>query len=404
MTSSFGWLDNDDAQRRRMIEIVELFRQPGTVDELGIGSIRDTLANAMFPGTSTLHTRLRYVLFLPWLMQRAATKRTPTEMAAEFRELEFRLIGSLRAGGEDEGVLGNVAGRKLKRLPSVVYWSVLGSWGIVDSSSSDAYFRRQHDMRSLAQRAAAADDPEAREILPTVGLDPHLPVVPSDLLSAATFALSAQEGDYLGDRIVSATEGSLLAWLIRHQPENVSSALDGAGAAAPWEIANLSDLDSVTAQTIEHARRFSLLVHGAALVYNLGLARKARREDVVERHHAALTAWQQEEDPARTVAGWDRGGFWALMADQNPRLRSLTCTFVDAWLDLVATGVDLSTSADAEHLVATRERQIKGPRARFYNQSALDIWPGSSGLGRLTYRWNETRSHLEDLYDAREAA
>jgi hypothetical protein len=64
MTSTFGWLDADNEQRRRMLEVVDLFKEEGTLDELGIGSIRDALADSLFPGTSYLHTRLRYVLFI----------------------------------------------------------------------------------------------------------------------------------------------------------------------------------------------------------------------------------------------------------------------------------------------------------------------------------------------------
>jgi Family of unknown function (DUF6361) len=80
MPSAFGWLDTDNEQRRKMLEVIDLFNEEGTVDELGIGSIRDALADALFPGTSVLHTRLRYVLFIPWLLQRAAREGTPTEM------------------------------------------------------------------------------------------------------------------------------------------------------------------------------------------------------------------------------------------------------------------------------------------------------------------------------------
>lgn len=79
-------------------------KEDGTVDELGIGSIRGALADSLFPGTSVLPTRRRYVLFIPWLMEQDAHNATLTEMTAEFRNLEFRLINSLLAGGERLGV------------------------------------------------------------------------------------------------------------------------------------------------------------------------------------------------------------------------------------------------------------------------------------------------------------
>ena len=45
--------------------------EPGTLDELGIGPIRDTIADTLFPGTSTIQTRARYFLFIPWILQKA---------------------------------------------------------------------------------------------------------------------------------------------------------------------------------------------------------------------------------------------------------------------------------------------------------------------------------------------
>jgi Family of unknown function (DUF6361) len=49
------------------------------------------MSNALFPGTSTLHRRLRYVLFVPWLLQQAARKDSPDEMRGELRTRETKL-------------------------------------------------------------------------------------------------------------------------------------------------------------------------------------------------------------------------------------------------------------------------------------------------------------------------
>ncbi len=72
MPSTLTWLSHDTAERDRTLRLIELFKESGTVDELGIGSIRDTFADAFFPGTSVLQTRARYLLFIPWLLERTA--------------------------------------------------------------------------------------------------------------------------------------------------------------------------------------------------------------------------------------------------------------------------------------------------------------------------------------------
>src|SRR5690349_3686262 len=69
MASSLAWLDYSERERRKLLDVVNLFRDRNTLDELGVGTVRDTFSNLLFPGTSTLHTRTRYVLFIPWIYQ-----------------------------------------------------------------------------------------------------------------------------------------------------------------------------------------------------------------------------------------------------------------------------------------------------------------------------------------------
>ena len=55
--SSFAWLDTSAEEQRRVREVIALFTQKDTLDELGIGQIRDMFSDAMFPGITTIETR-----------------------------------------------------------------------------------------------------------------------------------------------------------------------------------------------------------------------------------------------------------------------------------------------------------------------------------------------------------
>ena len=57
MPSTFTWLDYSEHERRKMLDVIELFGERTTRDELGLGSIRDAFADLLFPGTSTIQTR-----------------------------------------------------------------------------------------------------------------------------------------------------------------------------------------------------------------------------------------------------------------------------------------------------------------------------------------------------------
>lgn len=65
MSSTIAWLDTSPEEQRRTREVLRLFEQHESRDELGIGQVRDVLSDAMFPGFSVLHTRARYYLDLP---------------------------------------------------------------------------------------------------------------------------------------------------------------------------------------------------------------------------------------------------------------------------------------------------------------------------------------------------
>ena len=43
--STLGWVDFSSTDREQVSKILAMFREPGTLDELGIGQIRDAFAD-----------------------------------------------------------------------------------------------------------------------------------------------------------------------------------------------------------------------------------------------------------------------------------------------------------------------------------------------------------------------
>ena len=81
--SSLAWIDFDEAERQRAQRIMALFQERETRDELGLGGIRDSIADHLFPGTSTIQTRLRYMLFIPWLYRDDGKARSPPRRSSQ---------------------------------------------------------------------------------------------------------------------------------------------------------------------------------------------------------------------------------------------------------------------------------------------------------------------------------
>ena len=94
MQATLTWLDLTASDRDKMRRVLDLFKEQGTLDEMGLGSLRDALSDALFPGTSSIQTRLRYVLFIPWLYRRLEDRRVRAgEVRQAARRAEIDLIG-----------------------------------------------------------------------------------------------------------------------------------------------------------------------------------------------------------------------------------------------------------------------------------------------------------------------
>ena len=100
MRSTFTWLDYSEHDRRRMADVISSSGEQDTRDELGVGSIRDGFADTLFPGTSTIQTRARYFLFVPWIYRDLERKKTESaRMAQKARGRETSLIDALAKSG-----------------------------------------------------------------------------------------------------------------------------------------------------------------------------------------------------------------------------------------------------------------------------------------------------------------
>jgi hypothetical protein len=282
--SSLAWIDFDEAERQRTDRILALFKERETRDELGLGSIRDSIADHLFPGTSTIQTRVRYMLFVPWIFQTLRPKGlTQKQMTENARALEFQLSKALLQGGETLGVIGRDAGINLRRPPSSVYWAGLASWGIRKFQGSiDGYFA---NARKLEVKGSRAEGEEGISI--GSGFLPwhsSLPKPPKDLLVSVNFRLTSEEAQFFVDMLIGSQPTALLTLLAK---KGISVDCDFI-----WEHPHLNDFSSESRSLIEHGRMFSQVFHGASLLYNLQLAELRQEADRINGYREDLHDWR----------------------------------------------------------------------------------------------------------------
>ena len=348
------------------------------------------------PGTSTIQTRLRYFMFLPWIFARLEAERVPpAEFPRRLREDEARLIDCLRHLGSNQGIIGYTAGRDLKRMPSEAYWGGLATWGLR---------RLDLSITEYGQRAAALGrhrperDDDMNAAQRTVSMWAQLPPAPEDFLQGdITFDLGPYEAQVLADHIRRHHKGTLLAVLcgMPGLPTDV---------AYPWELP-IHGMPDQLVEVLRHARCFSELTVGPQHVYNVLLARKARKE----------FRWDTdklEADELEHLDGWAQ-----LITDRHEDFRSWVADLPEFWNFLAGHGVsggarDFVTAMvtravdDPEGFVEDpavhrrirdREIRLKLKRARLAHRTALENWNQASFGGQFDYRWGITRSYLADI-------
>jgi hypothetical protein len=393
--SSIAWIDFSEQDRRRMIEVVSLFKERDTRDELGLGSIRNAFADLFFPGTTTLQTRARYFLFVPWFYLNFEKRHVPSHrIIPRLKQDEVKLMRSLQAAGETDGIIGQRSGASLHRFPSSIYWNGLREWGILRYSGSREQYHRSLDGFYQHQRDRLTfEDGEPVAGWVDGNWDAHLPPIPADFPDEASFQLEPKEAAYLRDRLLLSCPDSLLWTLVERcgptdDPDYV------------WLHPQLQLFPQHQQAWIAHARNFSVTMYAAVLLYNLMLAELSQDEALVEEYMDAFGEWQIALDSyGSDLDGWDRDEFWRLVAKAG-RIPGLTRRFVNDWLDvLLAAGTlpDLARDSQARSIVQNRESWLKRGRSRFESQRHLEMWSGAAGLAPLDYRWSVSRRIVNDI-------
>lgn len=397
MSSRIAWLDASTEEQRRVREVVQLFSQSETVDELGGRKIVITIADALFPGTSVLHSRARYLLFVPWFCQAAASRKNPL---ATLDYYERKLIARFLEENEVAGLVGRDAGPRVKQLPSIMYWTAFEAWGILrwpgtieQTLHRTGALRRDgpEEVDELAGRSLAVWDAGVGEI-PTG--------FPEQTIDGG-FALKHTEACWLRDRLLLHTESSLLAHLIHTEtPLEPSS-------RAPWHDPACQSAPPTILSVLNDAERFALASDGARLLYSLLVAEKyvaagyTQVNVEFDRFRKLLDEWAQEvHHRAILFEGWDRASFWAFVQSANVRIDPFSRTFFDTWLELTQRGDvdDIADRSDLRQSVSGREAFLKRGQARLVNQKLLGAWSGGTAA-RVTFRWAQVHRLVTDVLD-----
>lgn len=409
--SSLSWLAYDEREADSLRTLVAALRETEARDPLGVGVVRDAVAEVLFPGVSTVMTRARYFLFVPRLLLRLEELGLHGRgFADERRTGEVAIIRNLIAGGHGrgEGVIGRTSLEGTKQLPSTVYWGGLGTLGIrrVDLSLP----RYENALATIYARRAARAQTGASHAT----FDVAVPEGPDGTEGAARFELTREEAVYLTERALQRVPGSLLAAALVDDVD-MATWSDGAG---PW-VQPWATLHDRARRVLAQAEVLSLVLHGAQLAYNHELALRTIEAlhlpadsavaGVRDQMDVELDHWCDEMGGRRAdVRGW-RDGLPTLWDDLGVIARARRAVaFITWWVDtVVGAGVDAVRDKDVRERLTQREADVKGRNARATNAAAMTAWarePTPQAAARLTFRWPTARVLIADIRGGRGAA
>ena len=285
--ASVGWIDFSPAHRNRIGSVLDLLRPEGVVDELGLGTMRDALANRLFPGISTIQTRAKYFFIIPYILydyqslkpsQRRG--RTPTRF---LEEKEYEIMWQLAQEYnyiEGNGVIG-ISKRKpnkIARRPSAIYWNGLSTYNFIDTrglaASSFLNQAVNPSMESLLSEEPKGDDGGKDDRDAEYESMFRIKVAPKTNWSGSLrLDLDKDEAEFFADRINSLAKNTLLSTALTN--ERLWQVFNKAGNFADFvkSAIQLPLSDEVRSMLII-AHDFSELAYGIHLAYNCQLQRK----------------------------------------------------------------------------------------------------------------------------------
>jgi hypothetical protein len=366
----------------------------GVRDEIGFLTIHQGYADRFFPGTSVLHTRARYAVFVPWLFEDLAGLTGPAAARA-LRERERVLSGRLRDAGESKVIGSRVFPKPSSQPPSTVYWNALSVWGILRPRPDRRTISRAQ-AHQLLQSAGVATDDDGQPLLSSDPPFARLPNRPDSWHSGPlTLQLTVPEAVFLRDRLAQlrrngSHELSLLARLIRTEVAAPSAMWAGETRA----IAGPDRVPLIRAQQAASLASVGRAVYDALLEH---MVEADDKREISTRHRDHLVGVVEEH--GSVAAALDVAALEDDIGALPTKLR-VVLTATKAWI--AAKSVNPAPLFDA---YAAAEKR-KGPRARLAvtpngRARRLEWSTDEHGLaGPLHYRWGQVSTLLNDLAEA----
>lgn len=390
-----GWIDFSKDERNKVLNVIHLLDEPGAVDELGIGAVRDAFADLFFPGTSTVQTRAKYFLIVPYVLMEAGSGKYGSDLNTILRKIdnEERSCRDILIKTSNDGVIGSLVPRSwVLRTPSNIYWNGIKRMGIFkEDLSVKEYIHQSIIQRSLKKakeygnREKDAEENEKDDIdagdITSIQFWSLGDTYHSNWREKLTIELLPEEAAFLKSQIITNQRSSLFAFILKN---NISLDKYGSFGALSEDIKDA--VDPNLRYMMGLANDFNNLVSIITTRYNL-IVFDGQNERACEN-------WSVLSKDLKRRSEVDLKAIFNRLSIRNVKLRTFLLRIQEA--------IQAGDIAAVDDLIVKREVSLKGAkraktsRVGEYKEQSV----GWIGIDILDYRYTPAKRIIKDIMNA----
>ena len=392
-----GWIDFSKTERSKVLNVLDLLMEKGTLDELGISPIRDGFANRFFPGTSTIQTRAKYFFVVPYIFKDLEhnPESNPNRILKLLDEMEKSCGLQLLSNGADiDGIIGSRSLRQgawVKRTPAEIYWAGLRNYCIFTGGnlSLTEYTRAMCAMKQqkatltkLGNRKDGAEENESDD--KDAGGLFHMqfwkiPTYTDDWKRTLDIKLTQEEGSFLKRQIINAFPQSMMAYILKNGMNEI------------LDCEYYQDLSKIIQEFPEEmqdayrlALEFSDFIYVLRVIYNLIVSDNNNSE--------AMAEWDRLKSGLEYYSKINLEQIFNMLQIHG---NVFLCKFLSKSQDLMKNG----NLEGMKNEIRRRERELKQTRAKTMHPGEFDpdVWFGG---GMLDYRFGSAKVIIRDIFES----
>lgn len=367
-----GWIDYSRQERDTIKELLKILGKPSSVDELGVGIVRDSISDLLYPGTSVLHTRAKYYILIPELFKKAMKSGLTT--MAEVRKLidsdQDKIARALRRAIDEEtgtkasGIIGGRSDRAVKMKPARIYWNAMRTAEMLshpnlsfdDACMAVASYNRNNQNVSIKYESdEAGGDAEDADLNGFSLFNTPCKQNIDNFIANPTLHLTSSEAMYLMEQFKRPfiMKNTLMEYCLKTKQSFAGIAFS--------DIAIQTDMPAVLAHNIELAKEFAGFIYGAYIVYNLLFFENGGKEATEEQKQyleCKYSEWKQQ-----THGIPHRDEILGLVRNHEHYKSALNKFLVDFEKAVMANDTDICSDQE-KMLVRHRERYCKRSKTK----------------------------------------